>query len=118
MGTLGVRFHASTRVASTGNLRGSPLSGSDCSEPTSTAPPPSVFRRRGSNATSSPASGGTTVIKPPMTIAAALAKKLRRSEGVGGGRSGVAMHRKNYAAERAASRNDEGAGESMQKEFC
>src|ERR1700676_3884480 len=76
-------FHASTRVASTGNLRGTPSFGSASRVVTRTAPLEADLRRKGSKNTVKPAARGTKPSTAPMRLAAIFFKKSRRPFGKG-----------------------------------
>src|SRR5215218_71011 len=80
MDDSGDLFHASTRLASTANLRGTPSSGRAFNATTRTICPPALFfRRTGSSQTARPAARGTTVMIAPRTFDASFFKKPRRS---------------------------------------
>src|SRR3974377_1076717 len=78
MGTSVVLFQASTRVASTGNFRGTPSGGSASSVVTCTAPVAADLRRNGSKKKVIPAPNGNSPRKAPMQPAKSFLKKSRR----------------------------------------
>src|SRR6266702_8689434 len=78
MGTRLNLFHASTRVASTGNLRGMPSLGSASSVATRKVPVAADLRRKGSRKTAKPAPTGKSARSAPMPPAKIFLRKSRR----------------------------------------
>src|SRR6266567_1653882 len=78
MGTRLNLFHASTRVASTGNLRGTPSLGSASRVVTRKVPVAADLRRKGSRKTARPAPTGKSARSAPMPPAKIFLKKSRR----------------------------------------
>src|SRR5712692_5063644 len=83
MGTWVNLFQASVRLASTGNMRGTPSLGSASRMATRTEPVRAALRRKGSRKTASPESSGTRVNNAPMQAADTFLKKSRRFGWVG-----------------------------------
>src|SRR5207245_4391144 len=76
-------FQASVRLASTGNMRGTPSPGNASRMATRTAPVRAALRRKGSRNTASPENSGTRVKNAPMQAADTFLKKSRRFGWVG-----------------------------------
>src|SRR5712692_3930405 len=83
MGTWVNLFQASVRLASTGNMRGTPSPGNASRMATRTAPVRTALRRKGSRNTARPESSGTRVRNAPMQAADTFLKKSRRFGWVG-----------------------------------
>src|ERR1051326_2492379 len=79
MGVCGDRFQASVRLATTGNFRGEPSSGSALKEATSTNSPACDLRLNGSKNTMSPLASGTRLAMVPQRAAIAIFRKFRRA---------------------------------------
>src|SRR5712692_4126605 len=83
MGTWKNLFQASVRLASTGNMRGTPSLGNASRMATRTAPVRAALRRKGSRKTARPERSGTRVNTAPMQAADTFLKKSRRFGWVG-----------------------------------